>query len=161
MTSSSASSRPATVASGSGRTAAGSPSADFDRWGMSSIRLRGLGGLEERPGNLLPRDEDVKIHVALDQQARQQALDQPDAGGAVEAFDQQVLTVDDIVAAIEAGDVKLAEKLMLAHLAHVEQGIQPPAEEAAEVDFETVFRVAQPQPQPQPRVAKAVRKRAR
>ena len=67
----------------------------------------------------------------------------------------------DIVAAIEAGDVKLAEKLMLAHLAHVEQGIQPPAEEAAEVDFETVFRVAQPQPQPQPRVAKAVRKRAR
>jgi hypothetical protein len=39
---------------------------------------------------------------------------------------------------------------MLAHLAHVEQGIQPPAEDAAEVDFETAFRVATPQPQSPP-----------
>ncbi len=50
----------------------------------------------------------------------------------------------DIVAAIEAGDVRRAERLMLEHLDHVEQGIQPPAAGAGEIDFEAIFRVATP-----------------
>jgi DNA-binding GntR family transcriptional regulator len=49
----------------------------------------------------------------------------------------------DIVAAIEAGDARRAERLMLDHLDHVEQGIQPPAAESAEIDFERIFLVDQ------------------
>ena len=47
----------------------------------------------------------------------------------------------DIVAAIESGDGRRAEKLMLDHLDHVELGIQPPAAEPAEIDFEQIFQV--------------------
>lgn len=52
----------------------------------------------------------------------------------------------DIVAAIEAGDGRRAERLMLDHLDHVEQGIQPPAAEPAEIDFERIFQVGQEVP---------------
>jgi len=45
----------------------------------------------------------------------------------------------DIVAAIEAGDGKKAERLMLAHLDHVQEGIQPPEETPREIDFEHIF----------------------
>lgn len=45
----------------------------------------------------------------------------------------------DIVAAIEAGDGKKAERLMLVHLDHVEQGIRPPEESARELDFQQIF----------------------
>ncbi len=47
----------------------------------------------------------------------------------------------EIVAAIESGDSRRAEKLMLEHLDHVEQGIQPPRAESAEIDFEGIFQV--------------------
>ena len=47
----------------------------------------------------------------------------------------------DIVAAIESGDSRRAERLMLEHLDHVEQGIQPPAAEPAEIDFAQIFQV--------------------
>ena len=46
---------------------------------------------------------------------------------------------EDIVKAIEAGDAKRAERLMLLHLAHVEQGIQPPGSVSNEVNFERIF----------------------
>jgi DNA-binding GntR family transcriptional regulator len=49
----------------------------------------------------------------------------------------------DIVAAIEAGDARRAERLMLEHLDHVEQGIKPPATESDEMDFERVFQIGQ------------------
>lgn len=52
----------------------------------------------------------------------------------------------DIVAAIESGDARRAEKLMLEHLDHVEQGIQPPQEEGGEIDFESIFQVGAPAP---------------
>lgn len=45
----------------------------------------------------------------------------------------------DIVEAIEAGDARRAEKLMLAHLDHVEAGIQPPKAPAQGIDFEQIF----------------------
>ncbi len=48
----------------------------------------------------------------------------------------------DLVAAIEQGDVKRAERLMLEHLNHVEQGIQQPASEPAELDFDEIFQLA-------------------
>jgi len=51
----------------------------------------------------------------------------------------------DIVAAIESGDGRRAEKLMLEHLDHVEQGIQPPAAEPAEIDFAQIFQVPAPE----------------
>ena len=47
-----------------------------------------------------------------------------------------------IVAAIESGDVRRAERLMLEHLEHVEQGIQPPAAASSELDFTQVFDLA-------------------
>ena len=62
----------------------------------------------------------------------------------------------DIVAAIEAGDVRLAERLMQEHLHHVEQGIQPPSTTAAEIDFESIFGVGTA-----PAAAGPARKRAR
>ena len=46
---------------------------------------------------------------------------------------------EDIVKAIEAGDAKRAERLMLQHLGHVEQGIQPPGTVSNEVNFERIF----------------------
>ncbi|MDE2398343.1 MAG: GntR family transcriptional regulator, partial [Burkholderiales bacterium] len=46
-----------------------------------------------------------------------------------------------IVAAIESGDSRSAERLMLEHLEHVENGIQPPTEESNEIDFDEVFQV--------------------
>jgi len=46
---------------------------------------------------------------------------------------------EDIVKAIEAGDARKAERLMLQHLRHVEQGIQPPEPGASEVNFERIF----------------------
>ena len=45
----------------------------------------------------------------------------------------------DIVEAIEAGDARRAEKLMLTHLDHVEAGIQPPRTAARGIDFEEIF----------------------
>lgn len=47
----------------------------------------------------------------------------------------------DIVQAIEAGDPKRAERLMLAHLGHVEQGIKPPEQPSNEINFERIFGV--------------------
>lgn len=48
---------------------------------------------------------------------------------------------EDIVKAIEAGDARRAERLMLQHLEHVEQGIQPPEPVSNEVNFERIFGV--------------------
>ncbi|GAP38969.1 GntR family transcriptional regulator [Piscinibacter sakaiensis] len=48
----------------------------------------------------------------------------------------------DLVEAIESGDARRAEKLMLEHLDHVERGIQQPTHEPAELDFESIFGVA-------------------
>lgn len=62
-----------------------------------------------------------------------------------------------LVQAIEAGDVRRAEKLMLEHLDHVERGIQQPASGPPELDFEAIFRVA---PEGTPELGgKAARKR--
>lgn len=47
----------------------------------------------------------------------------------------------DIVEAIEAGDARRAEKLMLTHLEHVEAGIQPPRPSAHRIDFEQIFGI--------------------
>lgn len=46
---------------------------------------------------------------------------------------------EDIVKAIEAGDTRRAEKLMLLHLEHVEQGIRPPEPTRHDVNFERIF----------------------
>lgn len=54
----------------------------------------------------------------------------------------------DIVAAIEAGDARRAEQVMLAHLVHVEQGIQLPTNEPDEMDFERIFQIGRPEPAP-------------
>lgn len=64
----------------------------------------------------------------------------------------------DIVAAIEAGDVRRAERLMLDHLDHVEQGIQPPTPESSAIDFERIFDVAQDLPAAKAARAKRVRR---
>lgn len=48
----------------------------------------------------------------------------------------------DIVEAIEAGDPRRAERLMLTHLDHVEAGIQPPNLNQRGVDFEEIFGTA-------------------
>jgi DNA-binding GntR family transcriptional regulator len=50
----------------------------------------------------------------------------------------------DIVAAIEAGDAKRAERLMLVHLEHVERGIRPPEANARPLDFAQIFGVKAP-----------------
>jgi DNA-binding GntR family transcriptional regulator len=47
----------------------------------------------------------------------------------------------EIVKAIEAGDARQAERLMLQHLEHVERGIQPPESVSSEVNFERIFLV--------------------
>lgn len=47
----------------------------------------------------------------------------------------------DLVAAIESGDARRAEKLMLEHLDHVEHGIQPPAPPSADIEFEKIFQL--------------------
>jgi DNA-binding GntR family transcriptional regulator len=60
----------------------------------------------------------------------------------------------DIVAAIESGDVRRAERLMLDHLDHVEQGIQLPAAEPEEIDFAAIFEV-EPAERPRKRSATA------
>lgn len=52
----------------------------------------------------------------------------------------------DIVEAIEAGDPRRAEKLMLTHLDHVEAGIQPPGTPARGIDFEQIFGTAPAKP---------------
>lgn len=52
----------------------------------------------------------------------------------------------DIVAAIEAGDARKAERMMLDHLEHVERGIQLPTDEACEMDFERIFRLRPEEP---------------
>ncbi len=51
---------------------------------------------------------------------------------------------EEIVAAIEAGDAKRAERLMSQHLDHVEAGIQPPEPGAGGVDFGRIFGVDAP-----------------
>ena len=48
-----------------------------------------------------------------------------------------------LVEAIESGDVRRAERLMLEHLDHVERGIQQPATQE-ELDFKTIFGVMSP-----------------
>jgi DNA-binding GntR family transcriptional regulator len=63
----------------------------------------------------------------------------------------------DIVAAIEAGDARKAERLMLQHLDHVEQGIRPPTEAAGELDFKSIFGL---EPATAPRPARPRRRRA-
>jgi len=45
----------------------------------------------------------------------------------------------DIVKAIESGDARRAERLMLEHLKHVEEGIQSPGSASREVNFEKIF----------------------
>jgi DNA-binding GntR family transcriptional regulator len=52
----------------------------------------------------------------------------------------------DIVAAIEAGDARQAERIMLEHLEHVERGIQLPTDEANEMDFEKIFKLHPAEP---------------
>ncbi len=47
-----------------------------------------------------------------------------------------------LVEAIESGDARRAERLMLEHLDHVERGIQQPAADAVELDFDEIFQVA-------------------
>lgn len=67
----------------------------------------------------------------------------------------------DIVQAIEAGDALRAERLMLAHLDHVESSIRPADALANEIDFEQILRLdAAPQAQAEkPPPAKARRAR--
>ena len=48
----------------------------------------------------------------------------------------------DIIEAIEAGDTRRAERLMLVHLDHVEAGIQPPTPNQRGIDFEEIFGTA-------------------
>lgn len=48
-----------------------------------------------------------------------------------------------IVDAIETGDARRAERLMLEHLEHVEQGIKPLVGVSSEIDFEKIFRLDQ------------------
>jgi len=60
---------------------------------------------------------------------------------------------EDIVKAIEAGDAKRAERLMLQHLEHVEHGIQPPEAISSEVNFERIFGVGDIPPAKKPRRA--------
>ncbi|WP_395690664.1 FCD domain-containing protein [Piscinibacter sp.] len=51
----------------------------------------------------------------------------------------------DIIEALEAGDTRRAERLMLKHLDHVEAGIQPPTPNQRGVDFEEIVStVAKP-----------------
>lgn len=52
----------------------------------------------------------------------------------------------DLIAAIEAGDAKRAERILLDHLDHVERGIQLPAAEDDEMDFEKIFQLGKPLP---------------
>ena len=47
----------------------------------------------------------------------------------------------DIVAAIEAGDVRRAERIMQEHLDHVERGIQIPISGSDDMDFEQIFQL--------------------
>ena len=46
-----------------------------------------------------------------------------------------------LVEAIESGDARRAERLMLEHLDHVERGIQQPAADPVELDFREIFQV--------------------
>jgi DNA-binding GntR family transcriptional regulator len=58
----------------------------------------------------------------------------------------------DIVRAIEGGDARRAERLMLRHLDHVQQGIRPSEPEAGEIDFERILGVGGVQiPEPERR----------
>jgi len=72
----------------------------------------------------------------------------------------------DIVAAIEAGDARKAERIMLDHLGHVERGIQLPTDDSDEMDFEKIFKLRQEEPAAQTKPAAtqnksaAVKKRA-
>lgn len=52
----------------------------------------------------------------------------------------------DIVAAIEAGDVRRAERIMHEHLNHVERGIQIPVSGSDEMDFAQIFQLAKKDP---------------
>ena len=63
----------------------------------------------------------------------------------------------DIVAAIEAGDAKRAERLMLTHLDHVERGIRPPDAAPVDINFQQIFGV----PEPAPKAAETRAKRSR
>jgi DNA-binding GntR family transcriptional regulator len=47
----------------------------------------------------------------------------------------------DIVAAIESGDARRAERVMHEHLDHVERGIQIPITGSDEIDFEQIFQL--------------------
>ena len=51
-----------------------------------------------------------------------------------------------IVAAIEAGDVRRAERIMHEHLDHVERGIQIPLSESDEIDFAQIFQLDEKAP---------------
>jgi DNA-binding GntR family transcriptional regulator len=58
-----------------------------------------------------------------------------------------------IVQAIEAGDAKRAERLMLQHLEHVERGIRPPEQKPNEVSFERIFGMSEAAPRKRTRSA--------
>lgn len=63
-----------------------------------------------------------------------------------------------LVEAIENGDARRAERLMLEHLDHVERGIQQPAAEPVELDFREIFQV---EPVPAAPASPARRKRVK
>ena len=63
----------------------------------------------------------------------------------------------DLVAAIESGDAKRAERLLLAHLDHVEQGIQQPSAEPEELDFEHIFQLSPAPSDAAPKAAPAAK----
>jgi DNA-binding GntR family transcriptional regulator len=51
---------------------------------------------------------------------------------------------EDLLSAIEAGDARQAERLVLDHLNHMEQSIQPPTSTPTEIDFEQIFQTGAP-----------------
>ena len=126
---------------------AGQPVAALRRHLASEAKARGSGDraalarltgefhvlLAEITGNRLFSDN-VRRLVAL----TSLVIAQYDAAGSSACPE---LEHGQIVDAIEAGDGRRAERLMLAHLEHVERGIHPATPAAAEINFERVFGV--------------------
>jgi len=93
------------------------------------------------------------------QPRRLAALDRPRHRAIRRRGDQRLSEHEhgDIVAAIEAGDAKRAERLMLTHLDHVEHGIRPPDAVPVDINFQQIFGV----PAPAPKAAMTKGKRSR
>lgn len=87
--------------------------------------------LAEATGNRIFRD-DLRRLVAL----TSLIIAQYDAHGSSACPEHEHA---DIVKAIEAGDARRAEALMLEHLLHVEQGIRAPEPDTEQLDFEQIF----------------------